>query len=66
MATLPAGHAVRFDRAVRRRGLDGGTTEYLYGAVTLHGRSYPAHYYLGCDVYPQSWRRVYGVFKVGE
>lgn len=66
VATVPAGHAVRFDRAVRWRGLDGGTTEYLYGAVTIRGRSYPVHYYLGCGAYPESWRRMYGVFAVRE
>ena len=65
VAVVPAGHAVRFDRAVRKNGL-GGSSEYLFGEITIRGRTYPMNYYLTSDVYPDAWRRMYGVFEVRE
>ena len=62
---VPAGYAVRFDRAVRKNGL-GGSSEYLFGEITIRGRTYPMNYYLTSDVYPDAWRRMYGVFEVRE
>ena len=65
VAVVPAGHAVRFDRAVRKNGL-GGSSEYLFGEIIIRGRTYPMNYYLTSDVYPDAWRRMYGVFEVRE
>ena len=65
VAVVPAGHAVRFDRAVRKDGL-GGSSEYLFGEITIHGRTYPMKFYLTSDVYPDAWRRMYEVFALRE
>lgn len=59
VAVVPAGHAVRKD------GL-GGSSEYLFGEITIHGRTYPMKYYLTSDVYPDAWRRMYEVFVLRE
>jgi hypothetical protein len=65
VAVVPAGHVVRFDRAVRKDGL-GSSSEYLFGEITIHGRTYPMNFYLTSDVYPNAWRRMYGVFALRE
>ena len=65
VAVVPAGHTVRFDRAVRKKDL-GGYAEHLFGEITIHGRTYPMHFYLTCDVYPDAWRRMYAVFVLPE
>ena len=64
-AVVPKGHRVRFDRAVEKNGL-GGASEHLYGEITLHGQTYPMYYYLSSSVYPDAWRRMYGVFEIRE
>jgi hypothetical protein len=38
VAVVPAGHALRFDRAVRKNDL-GGYEEHLFGELTIHGRT---------------------------
>lgn len=65
VAVVPAGHVVRFDRAVRKNFFD-GSSEYLFGEITIHGRTYPMNYYLSTSVYPDGWRRMYEVFAVRE
>lgn len=65
VAVVPAGHVVRFDRAVRKNFFD-GSSEYLFGEITIHGRTYPMNYYLSTSVYPDGWRRMYAVFAVQE
>ncbi len=65
VAVVPAGHVVRFDRAVRKHFFD-GSSEYLFGEITIHGRTYPMYYYLSTSVYPDGWRRMYEVFALRE
>lgn len=65
VAVVPAGHVVRFHRVLRKDGL-GGSSEYLFGEITIHGRTYPMKFYLTSDVYPDAWRRMYEVFALRE
>src|SRR4051812_6978773 len=40
VGTVPAGHKVLFERAVRKRG-PSATSDYLEGSIDFQGRSYP-------------------------
>lgn len=65
VAVVPAGHAVRFDRAVSKEDLR-GATEYLFGEITIHGRTYPIGFYVRSDVSPEALQRMRAVFEVRE
>jgi hypothetical protein len=57
IAVVPAGHSVKFTKAVRKHDIE-SSYEYLYGEITLNGTVYPVEEYLSGSIYPDGWRLI--------
>ncbi len=56
VAEVPAGHPLRFDKVMRRHGME-ETWDDMFGTTSLNGRIYPLTLSLGGSLYPNEWRR---------
>jgi hypothetical protein len=64
-AVVPAGHPVRFDKVLRKNGIE-STSEDMYGEITIKGNTYPISYFLGTSLFHDGWRRMFDAFAIQE
>jgi hypothetical protein len=64
-AVVPVGHPVKFTKVIRKHVID-HTADYMYGEITLKGRTYPISLFLGISLFPDEWRKIHDMFEIEE